>query len=283
VFITGASAGFGRDTVKALAERGHTVYATMRGVTGKNASAANDLQTWAKAGGHTVRVFEADVTDDASVKKSVGAAVEAGGIDVVLHNAGVGTWGIDEGFTLEQARGIFDINVFGPMRVNRAVLPHLRAAGRGLLLYVSSGLGRIVFPFLGIYTGSKFALEGYAESTSYELSPLGIQTVIVQPGAYGTTFLQNSVHPKEDVAPKYGPTAQAFEAFGNGFEARAKSGGLGDPAEVVRALVEEVERPSGPRPLRRTVGNDVKEPVTAINQVADKVQDHLLRAFGLKT
>jgi NAD(P)-dependent dehydrogenase (short-subunit alcohol dehydrogenase family) len=183
VFITGASAGFGRDTVKALAEKGHTVYATMRGIAGKNAPAANDLKARAKAGGHALHVLELDVTDGASVTKAVEAAVEAGGIDVVIHNAGVGNWGIDEGFTLDQARGIFDINVFGPMRVNHAVLPHLRAAGRGLILYVSSGLGRIVFPFLGIYTGSKFALEGYAESTSYELSPLGIQTVIVEPGA----------------------------------------------------------------------------------------------------
>lgn len=282
VFLTGASAGFGRDTVKALAERGHTVYATMRGVTGKNADAAKELTTWAAAKGHDVKVAELDVTDEASVGRAVTEAVSGGGIDVVINNAGVGTWGIDEGFTSEQARGIFDINVLGPLRVNHAVLPYLREQRKGLIIYISSGLGRIVFPFLGIYTASKFAIEGYAESVSYELQPLGIESVIVQPGAYGTTFLNNSIHPKNDASAKYGPTAKMFEAFGASFESRAKAGGLGDPSEVVRALVEEVERPSGPRPLRRPVGNDVKEAVGAINAVADKVQDGLLRAFGMK-
>ena len=135
---------------------------------------------------------------------------------------------------------------------------------------------------MALYTASKFAIEGFAESTSYELAPLGIQSVIVQPGAYGTTFLANSMHPQKDVASTYGPTAQMFEAFGSGFEERVKSGGLGDPAEVVKALVEEVERPAGERALRRTVGQDVQEPVSAINQTCDQVQGHLLSAFGLK-
>ena len=282
VFITGASAGFGFDTSKALAEEGHTVYATMRGVEGKNADKAKALASWAKDGGRSVHILELDVTDEASVGKAVAAAVEKGGIDVLINNAGVGTWGIDEGYTIEQAQQIFDINLLGVMRVNRAVVPHLRKAGKGLIIYTSSGLGRIVLPFMAIYTASKFALEGFAESTSYELAPLGIQSVIVQPGAFGTTFLANSVHPKSDVVGTYGPTAKMFEAFSSGFEERAKSGGLGDPSEVVKALVKEVERPAGDRPLRRTVGQDVMEPVSAINETCDQVQGHLLSAFGLK-
>jgi NAD(P)-dependent dehydrogenase (short-subunit alcohol dehydrogenase family) len=168
------------------------------------------------------------------------------------------------------------------MRLNRAVVPHFRKVGKGLIIYISSGLGRIVFPFLAIYTSSKHAIEGFAESTSYELAPLGIESVIVQPGAYGTTFLANSVHPKNGVTSAYGPTTKMFEAFGSGFEERAKSGELGDPSEVVKALVEEVERPSGERALRRTVGQDVLEPVSDINQTCDQVQDNLLSAFGLK-
>lgn len=282
VLITGASAGFGSEAAKALAGKGHTVYAAMRGVSGKNAEKANALTAWAKEGGHTIHVLELDVTDDSSVNKAVAAAVDQGGIDVLVNNAGTGTWGIDEGYTVEQAQQIFDINLFGVMRLNRAVVPHFRSAGKGLIVYVSSGLGRIVFPFMAIYTASKFALEGFAESTSYELAPLGIQSVIVQPGAYGTTFLANSMHPRNDVTGTYGPTAQMFEAFGSGFEERAKSGGLGDPSEVVQALVEEVERPAGERPLRRTVGQDVQEPVSAINQTCEQVQRHLLSAFGLK-
>lgn len=282
VLVTGASAGFGFDAVKALAERGHTVFATMRGVGGKNAEKANELKSFAEAGGHSLTVLELDVTDDASVTKAVGEAVKAGGIDVVINNAGVGNWGIDEGFSVEQAQALFNINLFGVMRVNRAVLPHYREQGRGLIVYVSSGLGRIVFPFLGIYNASKFALEGYVETTNIELSPLGIQSVLIQPGGYGTSFLGNTVQPATDVSRQYGPTQKMFEAFSSSFEERAKAGELGDPKEVVDAMVQEVERPAGDRPLRRTVGADVLEPVTAINDVCENVQDGLMTAFGLK-
>lgn len=208
--------------------------------------------------------------------------MEKGGIDVVINNAGLGTWGIDEGYTVEQAQSIFNVNLFGAMRVDRAVLPHLRKAGQGLIVYISSGVGRIVFPFMAIYVATKFALEAYAESTSYELGPLGIESVIVQPGAYGTTFLANCLPPKKDVGGEYGPTAKNFETFGGNFEEMAKSGGMGDPSEVVEALVEEVERPSGERPLRRPVGKDIQGPVTAINDTCGQVQDGLLAHYGLK-
>ena len=282
ILITGASAGFGENTTKALAEKGHTVFATMRGVAGKNAGKAKALEEWAKSGGHSVHVLDLDVTDEASVSKAVASAVEKGGIDVLINNAGVGTWGIDEGYTVEQAQRVFDINLFGVMRLNRAVVPHFREAGKGLVVYVSSGLGRVVFPFMAIYTASKFALEAFAESTSYELAPLGIHSVIVQPGAYGTTFLGNSVHGEKDVTGSYGRSAEMFAAFGSGFEERAKAGGLGDPSEVTAALLEEVERPAGDRPLRHTVGQDIMEPVSAINQACDQVQNGLLSHYNLK-
>lgn len=281
VFITGTSAGFGRGAAKALASKGHTVFATMRGVTGKNEENAVELQNWAEREKVDLHVLELDVTDQASIDVAVKEAIGKGGIDVLVNNAGVGTWGIDEGFTVEQAKAIFDINVFGVMRLNRAVLPHFREKKHGQILYVSSGLGRIVIPFLGIYTASKFALEAYAENASYELAPLGIRSTIIQPGAYGTTFLQNSLHPKNDVTGVYGPTAKMFEAFGAGFEERAKAGGLGDPREIIDALVEEVEA-SGDRALRRCVGADVQQGVGAINATAAQVQGHLLESFGMK-
>lgn len=281
VLITGASAGFGFDVVKALAQKGHTVYATMRGVTGKNAAKAEALRSWAAEQGRRVHVLELDVTDQSSVEKAVSQAVALGGIDVLINNAGVGTWGIDEAFSIEQAQQIFDINVFGVMRMNHAVMPHFRASGKGLVIYISSGLGRIVFPFMGIYGASKFAVEGYAESAHYELSPLGIQSVIVEPGAYGTTFLTNSLFPQRDISAEYGQTTEIFKAFGGAFEERAKAGGLGDPSEVVAALVEEVER-EGERPLRRPVGRDVEQGVTAINATCQGIQDYLAGAFGFK-
>ena len=281
ILITGTSAGFGYGAAKALAAKGHTVFATMRGVTGKNEDKAIELKKWAEQEKKDLHVLELDVTDQASIDAAIQEAVGQGGIDVLVNNAGVGNWGIDEGFTVDQAKALFDINLFGVMRLNRAVLPHLREKGAGHILYISSGLGRIIFPFLGIYTASKFALEAYAEGSSYELGPLGIKTTIIQPGAYGTTFLQNSMQPKNDVSGVYGQTAKNFEAFGAGFEERAKAGELGDPQEIIDALVEEIEA-SGERPLRRCVGADVQEGVGAINATADQVQTHLLQAFGLK-
>jgi NAD(P)-dependent dehydrogenase (short-subunit alcohol dehydrogenase family) len=282
VLLTGASAGFGSGVAKALAERGHTIYATMRDVEGKNAEKAAALKAWAKDGGHTVHVLELDVANDRSVQRAVGTAVELGGIDTLINNAGVGTWGIDEGFSVEQAKAIFESNVFGVMRLNHAVVPQLRAQGRGHILYVSSGLGRIVFPFLAIYGASKFALESYAESVSYELAPLGIRSTIVQPGAYGTTFLWNSQLPERDVTGEYGKTADIFRAFSSNFESRAKAGGLGDPSEVVHAIVEEVEATDADRPLRRAVGKDVEHGVTAINAASAQVQGFLASNFGFK-
>jgi NAD(P)-dependent dehydrogenase (short-subunit alcohol dehydrogenase family) len=282
IFITGASAGFGFDTAKALASAGHTVFATMRDPSKKNAEKAEALRSFAKDTRGKIKVIELDVTNQDKVDKAVATAFAEGGVDVLINNAGVGTFGIDEGFTVEQAERLLDTNLFGVMRVNRAVVPHFRKEGKGLIIYLSSGLGRLVLPFMAIYTASKFAVEGYAESVSIELSPLGIQTVIIQPGAFGTTFTPNCVTPKTDLSSVYGPSAQIFQAFGKGFEERIKSGGIGDPKEVVQALVEEVERPAGDRPLRRTVGRDVQEPVGAINQTCAQVQGHLFKAFGLQ-
>lgn len=281
VFITGTSAGFGHDVALALARRGHTVYATMRGATGKNAAAAKRMESEGKSGGGSIRVLELDVTDEKAVATAVEAATREGPIDVVVNNAGVGTMGIDEGFTVAQAEQVFATNLFGVMRVNHAFLPHLRQAGKGRIIYVTSGLGRLVFPFMGIYQASKFALEAYAQSVSYELAPLGIESLILQPGAYGTAFGAKSVFPANDKSSVYGPTAEKARAFASGFEQMAKAGHLGQPTEVVDALVEEVERPAGPHPLRRTVGRDVLEPVTAINRVCDEVQARLLAAFHL--
>ena len=106
--------------------------------------------------------------------------------------------------------------------------------------------------------------------------------MIVQPGKYGTTFLEHPINPESDVSNTYGLTTKRFDALGRGFEERAKSGNIGNPSEVAKTLVEEVERPDGERPLRRVVGQDVKVPVSAINQTCDRVQGHLLRTSGLK-
>lgn len=282
VLITGASAGFGYDTSKALAERGHRVYATMRDIRGKNKEKAQELVSWAEAKQAALQVVELDVTQPASIERAAADLTKSSQLDVLINNAGVGSWGIDEAYTVEQAEKIFQTNLFGVMRMNHAFLPHMRQRSSGLVIYISSGLGRIILPYMAIYTASKFAIEAYAECTAYELAPLGVQTVIVQPGAYGTTFLSNSIRPEKNIVQEYGASGKIFEAFSGNFEKRAAEGGLGNPQEIVDAIVEEVEREAKDRPMRRTVGRDVQEGVVAINKVCAEVQGHLLAAMGIK-
>ncbi|MDX1577564.1 MAG: SDR family oxidoreductase, partial [Gemmatimonadota bacterium] len=270
ILITGASSGFGRDAAIGLAERGHTVFATMRGVDGKNREVAGELTGLARENDWALHVLELDVTKHASVAEAVRLAVdEAGRIDTLINNAGVGNFGIQEAYTVERAKRLFDVNVFGVLRLNRAVLPHMREAGSGHIVYISSGLGRFVLPFTGIYDGTKWALEALAQAASYELEPLGISTTIIEPGAFGTSFGSNMTpHDDEARAAEYGETLAMFEAFAAGFEERE----YGDPVEVKRAIIEVVEAPPEDRPLRRPVGDDVSEPVGLLNETSEKVQ-----------
>lgn len=148
IIITGAGGGFGKLTALALLQAGHKVVGTMRDIEGRNRTVADELR---KAGAELV---EMDVTSDASVEAGIAAAIEklGGQLDVVINNAGYGVLGLQESFTPSDWKKLFDINLFGMVRVNRAVLPTLRGQCRGLLIHVSSLLGRITLPFYGPYT-----------------------------------------------------------------------------------------------------------------------------------
>lgn len=278
VFITGSSSGFGFDTALQLAERGHTVFATMRGVDGKNAEAASALRSKADEAGWDLHVLDVDVTDETSVQSAVDAAVEkAGRIDVLVNNAGVGTFGLQEAFAVEQVQQVFDVNVFGVMRVNRAALPHMRKQGSGHVIYVSSGLGRFVFPFVGPYAGTKFALEAMAEAGSYELKGEGIDSTIVQPGAFGTTFGTNMMQAAEGHRlEEYGPAQEMFAAMAKGFQELDYA----DPQEVVDVLVGLAESQPGDRPLRVPVGADASMAATPINEAQAQSQAAVMSHFG---
>jgi NAD(P)-dependent dehydrogenase (short-subunit alcohol dehydrogenase family) len=278
IFITGASSGFGRDAALALAGRNHTVFATMRGVDGKNASTASDMKHQGEENGWDLHVLELDVTDEASVNTAVEAAVaEAGWIDVVINNAGVGTFGVQEAFPVEQVQQVFDVNVFGVMRVNRAVLPHMRRRGEGHIIYISSGLGRFVFPFVGPYAGTKFALEAMAEAASYELTGEGIDTTIVQPGAFGTAFGDNMMQAKDRARLEtYGPARQMFTNMAETFASNPRQ----DPKVVEDALVKLAESGRGERPLRLPVGEDVTPVVGPMNDMQADAQTAIMAHFG---
>src|SRR5260221_9153875 len=213
ILITGTSSGFGRDTAETLHHAGHTVYASMRGVEGKNREAAEALR---KLG---IKTVELDVSDDASVEAGVKSVLaEAGAIDVLVNNAGIASAGVTEAFTTEQAKAIFDTNVIGLLRVTSAVLPSMRHQHDGLIINIGSILGRVTFPFIGIYGASKFAVEALTDSLRYEISQLGVEVVAVQPSGYPTNFFTNLQTPAPtEVTESYGEVGHLPAPLGPSF------------------------------------------------------------------
>lgn len=283
ILITGSNSGFGRLTSEGLARAGHRVFAGMREAKGRNVKAAQELAALQTDSGGSVTAVELDPNSDASVEHGVAQVLElAGGrIDVVVNNAGTAGLGLAEGFTSAQIEAMFNLNVFGPQRINRAVLPGMRARGDGLLIHVTSGIGRMVMPAMAVYCASKFALEALAEGYHYELAPLGIDVVIVQPGAYPTPLANNMMGPGDPTrAPGYGPMAQLGEQMGGAMAAMLSGPGAGDPQDVADAILKLVATPVGQRPLR-TVVDAHPEGVIAINTVCAQVQAGLLGAMQL--
>lgn len=284
VLVTGASSGFGALIVRRLAEAGHRVAATMRATRGRNREAADALRDWAEARGHALRVYELDVTEAETIDAAVRSAeTELGRIEVVVQNAGLAAAGLIETFDVDTARLLFDVNVFGPLRLARAVLPSMRAHRSGLFVYVSSTDGREVMPFVGIYNASKAALEALAESLHYEIRSLGIETAIVQPGSFPTTgIIANLIPPDEpDRAAGYGAVAEAVGPLLAGFGTMVERGEAPDPDLIAEAVSELVAGAPGTRPLRIPVDPSGLDGAARINATASAVQGELLARFGL--
>jgi NAD(P)-dependent dehydrogenase (short-subunit alcohol dehydrogenase family) len=277
VLITGSSTGFGRLFVDTLSRKGHTVFATMRDPAGRNAKNASEIRTLAEKDSLPIHVLELDVTDDASVERAVDAAVaKAGRIDVAINNAGYYLSGLEEAVTTEQARRLMDTNFLGPVRVNRAVLPHMRRQRSGVLMHVSSGAGRVVVPSAGFYCASKFALEALAEAYSYELASQGIESVIVEPGAYETPVFGNTVTAADQArTTTYGAVKEIPAKVNAAFSSSA-----GNAQEVADAVLRIIETPAGEKQLRYIVSPQ-KFGVDEINALSKQVQAKLLEAFGL--
>ena len=284
VLITGSSSGFGKLTVEALAAKGHTVFATMRNVNGKNENTARSLRDWAKDKGFDVEVVELDVTNQASVDAAVKGILDSGKhIDVVINNAGIGGGGLLEGYTVEQVQDLYDINVFGPLRVDRAVLPHMRERKQGTLIYISSILGRVLLPFLGHYPATKFALEAYAGTLAMEAKHFGIDVVIVEPGAYPTDFHTRMLTPADDaVLGSYGEVAKIPEKIFAAFGEFMQSDAAPDPAEVPMAILDIIDTPPGKRPLRVVADKVGGEAIRKLNDATATAQDAFQTAMGMK-
>jgi NAD(P)-dependent dehydrogenase (short-subunit alcohol dehydrogenase family) len=282
VVITGTSSGFGKLTSKHLAKAGHTVFATMRGLSGKNAKAAAELRAFAEAERVALHVVELDVTSQSSVDDAIARIEKSVPIDVVINNAGFGYFGHGESISADQLAQQLDVNVVGVQRVNRAVLPGMRARKSGLLVHVTSGLGRIVLPTMGVYGASKFALEALAEAYRYELAALGIDSVIVQPGAFATDFFGNvpkTASPERGAA--YGPAADLDQKLAQAMHGMTSSKDAPSPTLIAEAILKLVETPIGKRPLRTVVDPLTGQGTEAINGVASQVQRGVFDAMGL--
>jgi len=268
--VTGTSTGFGYDTARLLAAGGYRVFGTMRDIAGRNAEPARKLTALG------VTPVEMDVTDQASVDRAAAEILAvAGHVDVLVNNAGTAHMGVTEAHTPASLERQLATNVVGPFRVSRAFLPGMRERGSGLVVFVSSVVGRIVIPFMGTYASSKWAIEALAESFSYELRPFGVDVAIVEPGAYATNIF-NSVIVADDTArvASYGEVAKTFDAIATGL-----AGTTRDPIEVAEAIVALVALPAGTRPLRTPVPGE--SPAAAINAAAAPIEQAVIEAYGL--
>jgi NAD(P)-dependent dehydrogenase (short-subunit alcohol dehydrogenase family) len=199
VLVTGASSGFGLAIATRLAADGHRVFGTVRTPGPRPAQ-----------GFATLRL---DVTLDESVASGIEEVIRlAGGIDAVVNNAGMGIAGAIEDTTIEEARAQFDTNFFGTHRVCRAVLPHLRARGRGHIINMSSLAGHVPLPFQGFYSATKFAIEAYSEALRMELRPFGISVSMIEPGDFATGFTVNRrmTMASTPASPYHGPCQEAI-------------------------------------------------------------------------
>lgn len=286
IVITGASSGFGEMTAYALAGAGHTVYASMRDIGGRNAVKAAAAARHAAEHGVDLRTVELDVQDQDAVDRAVQRMIEeVGHLDVVIHNAGHMVLGPAEAFTPEQYAQQYDINVIGTQRVNRAVLPFMRAARSGLLVWVSSTSVRGgTPPYLAPYFAAKAAMESLAISYAGELSLWGIDTSIVAPGVFGTGtnhFSHSGAPHDTQVVKAYaeGPTADLQDRIAKGHADVEPDNS--DPQEVARAIVRLVDLPVGTRPLHVTVDPaDMGYEVMAA--MGDRIRTQVMTEMGLK-
>ncbi len=284
ILITGSSGGFGELTVKTLAKKGYIVYASMRSIDGKNKAKADSLASWSEKNNYDINVLELDVTDEKSVQKAVDEILsKTGKIDVIINNAGIGVLGLQENFTPEDWQKLFNVNVFGIQRVNRAVLPSMRKEGKGLLIHISSLLGRMVVPAYGPYNASKWAVEAMAENYRVELSQFGIQSCVVEPGGFPTTFIDNLMKPSDKSrSEEYGEFGEFPEIFLENFEKALAGNPAQDPQNVADAIVKLIELPAEKRPFRTAVDKmGMGDAIAPYNDQLEQIMSRVYTAFHI--
>lgn len=285
ILVTGASSGFGRLSANALAASGHTVYASMRDTTGRNAAQAADVEDHARSNRVDLRTVELDVASQVSVDAGIATILAAHGrLDVIVHNAGHMAFGPAEAFTPEQFAELYDINVVSTQRVNRAALPHMRTRGEGLLVWVSSSsVAGGTPPYLSPYFAAKAGMDALAVQYARELARWGIETSIVVPGAYtrGTNHFPHAGAPADTArGAEYeaGPYANLGTQIQQAFAAIVPENA--NAQSVAAAIADIVEMPFGERPFRVHVDPSADGASVAFG-VIDRVRDEMLRRVGL--
>ncbi|AEW01098.1 hypothetical protein A4D02_14145 [Niastella koreensis] len=278
IVITGSSTGFGALMVKTFSEAGHTVIATMRNITSANKNVASSLG--ALPGVH---VIELDVTNDHSVKTAIAQIIDKHQtIDVLINNAAVYGGGILEAYSLEQFKKLFEVNMFGVLRVTSEILPLMRKAKNGLIINISSGVGRISPPFQVPYNASKFALEGLVEGSYGELIGQGIENVLIEPGAFATElWAKAGVHAdRQQIIDSYGAeTAAMNKAIGDTFISILDKN-KPNPQLVADAALKLVNTEKGKRPLRTQVDPSANGLDIEFDKVTSEIKGRWLAQYG---
>lgn len=275
ILITGASRGIGRLTARLLAEQGHSVFAGMRHIDGRNAPAAAELSAYSDTVPGRIVPLALDVTDAEQIAVAVKLAEADGPIDVLINNAGVMPVGVTEGFTIAQAQAAFDVNLYGLMRTTRAVLPGMRARKSGLILSLSSAAGRFGMPYFGLYCASKWAMEAWCEALHYELEPFGIESLLIEPSGHGTDLVATAPAPADAAAVSgYGDLAQGRDRLLGMFNGMFDQGETVTDAGNVATVIADLIAMNAPRPIRTQVGQDMG--VTAVNDATAPIQSALV-------
>ena len=278
VLITGTSSGFGSLAAPLLASKDHRVYATMRHTNGINSEAAKALTAHPN-----ITVLELEMADTAGNQAAVQTVIEREGrIDVLINNAGSFHMGIGESFTEDDLLHIYNVDVLGPWRAIRAVLPHMRRQKSGYIITVSSSLARFSCPFMTAYASGKHALEGLLQGMKYELKGFNIDFSFIEPGIYPTQVFNKSGRGSDRaINAAYGPLSNMADDIKGMLDQLFSSGHANDPMLVARAMVDLIESKPGTRPIRLPVDPNAGDITNRINTVHEEEYVKFLRASGM--
>lgn len=263
VIVTGSSSGIGKEISLILARNGYNTFATMR-----NLDKSSELRTIVESEKISTLQFEQlDVTNEQSVQTAIrNIQNKVGNIDILINNAGYGLVGAFEDTSIAEIKQQYETNFFGLIRTTQTVLPFMRKQRSGLIVNISSGVGRFGIPTLSAYASSKFALEGLTESMSYELEPFGIRTVLIEPGVIKTNFFNSTIFAQkaQDLNSPYADFMKNMEKnFAQMIDTASST------PEVVAKVVLEAITDTNPK-IRYLAGKDVEEWIEAKKKMTDE-------------